>query len=158
MGHTPDGTPDETATDALAPATVREQYQHLIETLHDRGEDDVDPFRALFTPRSRGELLHDLLGVKEPLTAAEFCDRYNTSRSTFGDHIDVLVTAGVVEEAGKRGNAQTYRRNSAHPVTQLLIMAETAQSYGQTPQLLDEAFIGEPGSDINPESGKPTEN
>lgn len=155
MAPSPNGTDEQHTT---TPETVMGQYHHLIRELHERDEDDIDPFRALFTPRSRGEVLHALLGVKEPLTAAEFCDRHNISRSTFGDHIDVLVAAGVVEEAGRRANAQTYRRNSAHPVTQLLIMAETAQSTGFTPLLLDEEFIGTPGENVDPETGEEVKN
>lgn len=158
MEPTPDGTTDDsTAPDdkPLDPATVRDQHQALVRDLHERGEDDVDTFRALFTPRTRGALLHILLEVDEPLTAAEICDRYPISRSAFADHIDVLVTAGVVEAAGKRGNAQTYRRNDRHPVTQLLRMAETVQRHGVTPRLLDDAYVGDPGAGVDPETGEP---
>lgn len=138
MSHTPNP-----AHSIETPNDVREQFQAFIERLHDQGE-DTDPFRALFTPRARGELLHQLLSLTEPRTAAEICDQFHISRSTFGNHIDTLVAAGVITDAGKRGNATTYQPNRDHPVTQLLTMAETVQRYGVTPDLLDDQFIGQP--------------
>lgn len=136
---------------------VREQFNEFTEWQHNNDDQQIDPFRALFTPRSRGELMHIMLGVTEPLTAAEICERYDYNRRTFGDHIDPLLAAGVVREAGSRGNATRYEPNTAHPVVQLLAMAETVQRHGQTPQMLEEQFIGEPGGEIDPETGEEVE-
>jgi DNA-binding transcriptional ArsR family regulator len=143
MSQNGSATYDRTAS--MTADDVAQQFSAFVETMEERGIDG-DPFTALFTPRARGRLLHVMLGVSEPLTASEVCDRYDIARMTFSDHIDVLVAAGVVEATGKRGNAQTYAPNLAHPVVQLLRMAETAQRHGVTPDLLDEQFVGDPAA------------
>lgn len=158
------GSTPTDGTEQMTPEEVRDSYMSFVEALDDHGDDPetlVDTFTVLFTPRKRGRLLHAILGLHDPeqdmqvaRTASEICERYGISRSAFGDHIDILVAADVVEKRGKRGNAMTYAPNRAHPVVQLLTMTKTVQRHGQTPDLLDDQFIGQPGAGVDPETGE----
>lgn len=135
--------------DAMTPEDVREQFRQLIEWQADSGSERT-PLQELLTPRAKLAILDALLGVNEPLSAAEICDHAEIDRSTFADHESPLMAAGVLERPKKVGNAWVYRLNQQHPVVQLLTMLDVAFRHGETPMLLDEQFVGTPGEDYQP--------
>jgi hypothetical protein len=106
-------------------------------------------FQKLLVPRAKVAVYDTLLdNGNEPLTISQMTDRsQNLSRSTLDRHKTLLLGTEVLIEAGRVGNAMTYKLNEEHPVVQLLIMLDTVSTYGTTPQLLEEPFIGEPGAD-----------
>lgn len=142
MSQTDSTDPTDNPT-TQTPEDVRTTYQDLIEHLEDTDEDSP-PFVALLAPRARASLLFAILGATEPLTASELCERADIDRSVFQAHMDVLLAAGIAKNPGKKGNAHVYEPDRSHPVTQLLTMAETVQRHGQTPDLLDDQFRGDP--------------
>lgn len=125
--------------DSITPEDVLQQYYGP--------EREAGPlFAQLFTPKSRALILDVLVSERgDALTVSEIVD-YSTGglgKSSVHNHIDDLITLGVVEDAGKKGNAQTYQLNTSHPVAQLLAMLDNVLMWGRTPTLLDEAFIFE---------------
>lgn len=128
------------------PQDIRATHQKVVEWLHEHDADHRG-FVELFTPRARMYMLDVLLQADEPLTAKEICDRADIDRSTFDAHLDYLLTTGVVIRPKKKGNAWVFELNDRHPVAQLLLMADVVFRHGQTPMLLEEQFLGEPGAD-----------
>ena len=125
--------------DSITPEDVLQQYYGP--------ERESGPlFAQLFTPKSRALILDVLVSERgDALTVSEIVD-YSTgglAKSSVHNHIDDLITLGVVEDAGKKGNAQTYQLNTSHPVAQLLAMLDNVLMWGRTPTLLDEAFVFE---------------
>lgn len=114
------------------------------------GEDvraDLEPpLHRLLTPAASAASLAALARASEPLTGAEIAEAANLSRSAFDRNKDDLLESGVVETAGKKGNAQTYRLAPGRPVAQLLQMASNVANFGVTPDLFDRTFEGQPGS------------
>lgn len=150
MAQTPPNT-DEPRTDGgMTPDDVRETAE-TIRSQMDDPDATSSPFRALFAPPTRVAILDVLLQHQsDDLTKSDICDAGGISESPFYDHIGFLVDAGVVVKGEKVANAQTWRINRDHPVAQLLAMAKRVQAFGQTPDLLDEQFVGEPGVDYEP--------
>jgi DNA-binding transcriptional ArsR family regulator len=106
-------------------------------------------FVQAFTPKSRALILHVLLSQPaEALTISEIAAYpVELAKSSIHGHIDALVDLGLVVEAGKKGNAQTYRLENRHPVIQLLAMIDNVFQLGRTPQYLGEQFVFEGDSD-----------
>lgn len=147
-----DGGIDE--NDQLTPGDVAGLFPRPDETADPDSAADVETaFVRLFAPRTRAGVLDVLVSDPDRAwTVAEIVDHSgNVSTSGFERHKDALLASGVVQEAGKKGNAQTYRLNTHHPVAQLLVMLDTVIGYGKTPLLLEEQFIGEPGTDASDE-------
>lgn len=136
----------------ILPEDVRTAHSDLVSSLagDDEAPEDISAFQALFTPRNRGRILDVFISISEPQTATQICDQADIARSTFDHHVDVLITAGIVEEAAEIAGATTYRPNRSNPVTQLLTMAKEAQTRGKTPLLLEEQFIGDAAEDYEP--------
>lgn len=107
------------------------------------------PFEKLLSPRSRVAIL-DVL-VEEggrALTVQEMVDRSDQiTTSSFNRQKDDILEYGVIVEAGKRGNAQTYALNADHPVAQALKMVDNLLTWGKTPLLVDEEYLGQPGEE-----------
>lgn len=110
----------------------------------------MDDYRAskslveqLLTPTARAVILDILITeATNALTVAEICEQTDrVSKATFTRHKEALLDFGVIEEAGKKGNAQTYRANVYHPAVQLLAMLRLVLNFGQTRMLLDKRFI-----------------
>lgn len=101
----------------------------------------------LVTPPARARILDVLLSSPdEAWTVRELADRHqNLSKSSVSREKDALVAAGVIVAAGKKGNAETYRLNRDHPVTQLLRMLSAVTAWGRTPNLLDAQWIADGG-------------
>ena len=145
-------SPTNARTDGegITPDDVRADHQAAIDDLAD-SDVETSAFRALFDPPARAAILDALLiSHPDPLTASEICEVSGITKSPFYDQIDYLLVAGVVHEAGKRGNAQTYVLATGHPVAQLLAMAKEVQTRGQTPMLLEDQFVGEPDAEYEP--------
>jgi len=145
---------EDSTVEELAPGDVRGLFTEFTQSEH-YNDGSTSPFVELFVPRTRGKILFALLGTDDALTEAEIVDRADVGRSAAHQHLVALTDTGVVVEAGKRGNAQTYRIRREHPTVQALRMASIAQRHGTTPQLLEEQFIGEPGAGVDPETGEP---
>lgn len=144
------GRDDETDEGRMAPRDVRESHQDVVEYLHEE-ESDETPFEALFAPRGRIKIFDGLLQAHpEPWTASEISEWAGMDVSTFTAHRDFLLMTDVIEEAGEKAGAQTFRLNPQHPVAQLVSMIDTVFGHGKTPILLEEQFIGEPGADYEP--------
>jgi hypothetical protein len=142
-----DGGTDQ--SDSLTPDDVAGLFPRRDETADpDSAADVATAFERLFAPRTRAGVIDVLWSDPERAwTVAEIVDHSgNVSTSGFERHKDALLSTGVVQEAGKKGNAQTYRLNTRHPVAQLLVMLDTVIGYGRTPMLLEEQFVGEPGA------------
>lgn len=125
--------------ESLTPENILQQYYGP--------ERESGPlFAQLFTPKSRALILDVLVSERgDALTVSEIVD-YSTgglAKSSVHNHIDDLRTLGVVEDAGKKGNAQTYQLNTGHPVAQLLAMMDNILMWGRTPMMLDETFVFE---------------
>lgn len=106
-------------------------------------------FAQLFTPKSRALILNALVAQPdEGLTVSEIVGQADgLGKSSVHNHIDALVDLDIVVDAGMKGNARTYRLNTAHPIGQLLTMIENVFMWGRTPQNLDEAFLFDGDSD-----------
>lgn len=102
-------------------------------------------FRQLFAPKSRTLILDALLAAEgDPRTADQIAAwNDDLSVSGFNRHRDALLELGVMIEAGKVGNAMTYRLNEDHPVAQLLAMLGNVTFAGETPMTLDPAFLAD---------------
>lgn len=138
-----------TTDTGLTPDDVREQARQFREKHVDAAGPSL--LAAALTPRSRVQIIDVLLGAPgERLSAAEICDAAGIDRGTFTRQERPLIDLGVMEHAGRVGNARTYRLNRAHPLAQLLGMADHVLRFGTTADLLDERFIGTPGSDYAP--------
>lgn len=144
------------ATDGgMTPDDVQANFKTLTRHLAD-ADRDVSPFRALFTPPLRAAIVDTLIGAVEPLTVREIADRAGVDKNALYDHLGVdayLIEAGIVQSAGKKGNAGVWTANDDHPVVQLLVMADTVLRHGQTPMLLDERFVGDPSEGGDGEAG-----
>lgn len=144
---TEDTTTDD-GTDTLTPADVREGAQALLPT-DGTVEDAADaetPFTALLAPETRVRIIGALLEAGgEPLSVARLCEIAGVSKASFARHKTALLTVGVMREADKVGNAQRYALDVDHPAAQVLAMLDNVLTWGQTPELLEEQFIGEPG-------------
>jgi len=135
--------------DALAPEDVHHATED-VRSKHAAASDD-SLLAMIFTPRARARILDALVGAHtEALSAAQICERADVGTSSFDRQKDALLDLGVLEEAGMVGNAQTYRLNRAHPVAQLLGMLDQVLRFGTTSMLLDERFVGTPGTDYEP--------
>lgn len=105
-------------------------------------------FERVLTPRTRAAIIDVLVNARgEALSVSQMVDE-NTqvSTSSFERHKDDLLAYGLIVEAGKVGNAQTYALNTEHPGAQLLAMFDNVMLWGETPMMLDEQFINETGS------------
>lgn len=106
------------------------------------GEEYRTEVFELMTPRTRGAIVDALLQAPDDTrTAQEIADAHSgVTVPSFNRHREVLEEFGILLEAGKRGNAQTYRLNTNHPAVQLLGMINQVYNHGTTPPLLDEKF------------------
>jgi hypothetical protein len=129
---------DETENDPFTPKEVMEYYHRA-----DRTPGAL--FVQAFTPKSRPLILHVLLRQPdEALTITEIAAKSTElGTSSIHNHIDALIDLGLVYEAGKKGNAQTYQLEARHPVVQLLAMINNVFLWGRTPPSLDEQFVFE---------------
>lgn len=102
-------------------------------------------FEDLLTPRTRAAILDVLVAARgEALTVSQMTrENPSVSTSSFERHRGDLLDYGVMEKAGKVGNAMTYRLNTAHPAAQLLAMLDNILVYGETPLMLDDYFVSE---------------
>lgn len=100
-------------------------------------------FEHLVTPMARATILEILVSrADEACTVAEICEETDrVSKATFARHKDPLLEFGVIEKAGKKGNAQTYRANVYHPAVQLITMLRWVLVHGHTRMFLDERFV-----------------
>lgn len=114
-------------------------------------EDGLSLFAAALTPRSRTQILDVLVGSGgESLTVAQICERAGIDRGTFTRQKMALLDLGLMGRGEQVSNAKTYRLNRAHPWAQLLGMFDQVGRFGTTAMLLDERFVGTPGSDYEP--------
>jgi len=138
-----------TTDTGLTPDDVREQTREFREK--HIGTCGPSLLAAALTPRSRVQIIDVLLGAAdERLSAAEICEAAGIDRGTFTRQERPLVDLGVMEQAGRVGNARTYRLNRTHPVVQLLGMLDQVFRFGTAAELLDEQFVGTPGADYEP--------
>lgn len=152
------------ASDSLFPDEDKKLTPEQVREMHPPDDfeviDSMETYRAsrsrfeqLLTPTARASILDILVRyADEPLTVAEICEKTDrVSKATFTRHKEPLLDFGVIEEAGKKGNAQTYRANVYHPAVQLLAMVESVLVHGTTRLLLDDRFIKSLDTDKTPE-------
>ena len=143
--------PDESR---LFPDQEKKLSPEQVQELHPSQEPTVieseDEYRAsksrveqLLTPTARAVILDILVRyADDALTVTEVCEKTDrVSKVTFARHKEPLLDFGVIEQAGKKGNAQTYRANVYHPAVQPVAMLWSVLNFGQTRMLLDERFI-----------------
>lgn len=104
-------------------------------------------FSQLFAPKSRTLIFDALLAAEGEPRSAQQIAAWNDdlSVSGFNRHREALLDLGVMIEAGKVGNAMTYKLNEAHPVAQLLSMVSNVTFAGETPMNLDSSFLADGG-------------
>ena len=140
---TDEPTENETEVDRLTRADVRTMRPET----ESEDTDGADAYRTVFedllTPRTRAAILDVLVEARgQPLSVTQMTrENPNVSSSSFDRHRDDLLAYGVMEKAGKVGNAMTYRLSRTHPAAQLLAMLDNIMLYGETPMLLDEYFV-----------------
>jgi hypothetical protein len=123
-----------------------------------------NPLVDLLTPRTRAQIVDVMLN--EPTrqwTASEVCADAGMDPSTFNAHASALIDAGVIEEAGMKGNAQTYTPVLENPVVGALQMVRSLYRDGVTFDYVeDEVIISGPEQvndvlDVCPRCGVETE-
>lgn len=104
-----------------------------------------DVFEVVFDKPAKTLTISALVQERgEAYTAQEIADmREDLSVASFNRYRDDLIGLGVIAEAGKRGNAMTYRLDTDHPVAQLLMMLDDVLVNGQTPMRLSEQFLAD---------------
>jgi len=104
---------------------------------------DVSPLIQLFTPRSKAAIVATLIEAGgEPKTVSELGElSEKVNSSAFNRYKGDLKAVGLLVEAGKRGNAQTYRLDTDGPVGPALQMVDELMREGETPLLLDEEYL-----------------
>lgn len=120
------------------------------------------PFLGLFTPRAKAAIVDALLEERgEPRTVSELAEiNEHVTSSSFNRHREDLEDYGLLKACGKRGNAQTYAIDVEHPLSQALLMVENVITFGKTPVVIDEQYIGEPGENYDgplPDTGEDSE-
>lgn len=82
---------------------------------------DETPLMHLFGTPAKTRLLSVFVDEREfDLTVTELAEQAGIARSTVYDHIDDLVTLGIVEETRKTGGSQRYRLNQDSDISELL--------------------------------------
>jgi len=144
QSHNSDGS------EALTPEDVRAQSRALLATdgTIEAGDDVETPWTALLTPAARAKIIGALVEAGgEPLSAARLAEMADVSQPTFNRNQGPLQDLGVLREVDKVGNARRYALATDHPVAQALVMLDNVLTWGETPQLLEERFVGEPGNE-----------
>lgn len=128
-------------TEPLTPDVLLERRREHRET----SDTDDSDLVQLLTPDSRFRVLDALLGVNgEPQTESQVAEQADVSQASANRHLKGLVDDDLVHLADKVGNARRYRANTDHPLVQVLAMGDRILRFGQSPQLLDDQWVGEP--------------
>lgn len=115
-----------------------------LERPWDSPEEMDNPLTVLLAPRARAQILDSLLEAPdEPLTVSEITGQAGVDNATFHHHKDALTDLGIVETAGKKGNAQTYTLTDS-PLVGLVAMLRNVVRDGVTPDLLDDRVVAPP--------------
>jgi predicted transcriptional regulator len=136
------GAPESSNESAVPPVDPSDVEISFGEAAVDSEDYRTQVFR-LMTPRTRAAIVDALLQANdEPITAQNLADQHSGFNvASFNRHRDQLIELGVLIEAGKQGNATTYRLNTNHPAVQLLGMVNQVYTHGSTPLLLNEKFL-----------------
>ena len=129
----------ETTDEQMTPADVLDRYF---------GEEGIEKFGGepifaqAFTPKTRALILDVLVSERGGALSAQMIADHHDDLSVSGvnRHRDALRDLGLIEEAGKVGNAMTYALNTRHPAAQVLAMLDNIFMWGETPMILDEQF------------------
>ena len=142
--NTHETTANGDTEDRLTREDVRMMFPENDEPITDV-EDMGSKFEKMLTPRTRAAIIDTLVEARGDALSVKQMTEQNPhiSTSSFERHRDDLIAYGVMEEAGKVGNAMTYRLRTEHPAAQLLAMLDNILMYGETPQMLDDYFVSE---------------